>query len=324
MMDDLVSSETPTAVRGREWWDRSTGSDEPRCAEYLESRGVPDVVASQAGVRFSSEWYGRPAVLFPVRDRAGNLIAVCGRFTDGRTDPKTQSAGPKGQGVFATPGALSADVIAVVEGPMDALALWLCGVASVALIGTSWPEWLPQALAFKNVLIATDADDAGNTAANKMKVELEARGAKTFRLRPRIGKDWNESLQLLGAETLRAHLAPFSETADDEMRVNAAWEFDKNGRQGLSGFVASLIKDGMTRETLLMRLRRADVPEAVYGAVETTPVVTFGGDYQRGNPDALLWRFASEHPTVKAMASVFGGLEIIGVQQVSMEVQRAA
>jgi 5S rRNA maturation endonuclease (ribonuclease M5) len=227
--------------------------------------------------------------------------------------------------VFATPGALSADVIAVVEGPMDALALWLCGVASVALIGTSWPDWLPQALAFKKILIATDADDAGDTAASKLRLELEARGTKTFRLRPRIGKDWSESLQLLGVETLRAHLAPFAETADDEMRVNAAWEFDKNGRQGLSRFVASLIKDGMIRETLLMRFRRGDVSAVVEGEVEeAATVITLGGSYQRSNPDALLWRFASEHPTVKAMASVFGGLEIIGVQQVGMEVQRAA
>ena len=54
-------------------------------------------LAHRAGARYSASWYGRPAVVFPVRDQAGNLVAAQGRLIDGRT-PKVLSAGPIGAG----------------------------------------------------------------------------------------------------------------------------------------------------------------------------------------------------------------------------------
>lgn len=224
---------------------------------YLEGRGIPEDVAHEAGVRYSAQWYGRPAVLFPMYDKAGSLVALNGRFIDGRTDPKTQTAGSKSLGLFATPGALSAPVIAVCEGPVDALALWLCGVASVALVGVSWPEWLPLKLAFQPVLIATDADQSGDAAAVKLTADLKSRAARPFRLRPRGVNDWGEMLERRGVEFLRPHLAPFSEAADDELRAEAAWGLMCDGREEVAHFVASLIEDGFAREVVRARMQRA-------------------------------------------------------------------
>jgi hypothetical protein len=241
----------------REMWESSRPLDGSLNLLYLEGRGISSDVAHEAGVRFSSEWYGRPSVLFPMYDKVGNLIAVNGRFIDGRDNPKTQTAGPKSLGVFSTPGALSAPLVAICEGVMDALSLWLCGIASAALVGTSGPEWLPSALAFRSVLIATDADPSGDEAAAKLQPALMSRGARTFRLRPRGGKDWSELLEERGADALRTHLAAFSETADEETRFDTAWQLMQNGRADAAHFIVSLVEDAFTREMMRVGLGRA-------------------------------------------------------------------
>ncbi len=246
-----------TALDPREAWAASMPFDGTPGAAYMERRGIPVDASMEAGVRFSANFYGRPAVLFPMYARGGALVAVSGRFVDGRDNPKTQIAGAKSLGLFVTPGALSAPLVAICEGPMDALSLWLCGIASVALVGTSWPEWLSSALAFRSVLIATDADPSGDEAAAKLQPALTSRGARTFRLRPRGGKDWSDLLEARGADSLRTHLAAFSETADEETRFNAAWQLMQNGRADAAHFIVSLVEDAFTRETLRAGLSRA-------------------------------------------------------------------
>lgn len=175
---------------------------------YLAARGIPEAVAvaAAAGVRATARWYGRLALLFAIRDRAGELVAVSGRYLDGRADPKVRTGGAKGVGVFATPGALASDPIIITEAPLDALSLAVCGAPAVALCGTSWPEWLPGHCAFRRVALATDADPAGDAAAAHLAVSLWSFGARTERWRPDGGKDWNELLQARGAAPLRAVL----------------------------------------------------------------------------------------------------------------------
>jgi hypothetical protein len=241
-----------------EMWHASSPLDGTPGVSYLESRGIPSGVAHEAGVRFSFDWYGRPAVLFPMYDRKGEMVAVNGRFVDGRSNPKTQTAGPKSLGLFATPGAISAPLVAICEGPMDALSLWLCGVAAVALVGTSAPDWLPSALAFKPTLIATDSDAPGDDAATRLVQSLKPRGTRILRLRPRVGKDWNEALTTRGANFLRERLSIFSEAADDEARVNGACDLVESGRKEAANFAAALVSDPLTRELVRERLRRSE------------------------------------------------------------------
>jgi predicted RNA-binding Zn-ribbon protein involved in translation (DUF1610 family) len=229
-------------------------------AGYVERRGIPARFAAENGVRFARCWYGRPALLFPVRDESGGLVAVSGRFVDGRENPKTQTAGPKSLGVFATAGALAAPVVAVAEGQMDALALALCGVPSLALIGTSPPEWLPAALAFRPVLVATDADRGGDEAAEKLLSRLSALGARALRLRPRGGKDWNDALAGRGLKALRSALAGFAADADDEVRGSEALRLWRAGRVEAARFVESLITSPAAK---------CDALEARLGAAET-------------------------------------------------------
>lgn len=179
-------------------WRKSANLSGSPGAAYAQQRAVPVALARLSGVRYSPRWYRRPAVLFPICDQDGNLVAVSGRFIKERSALKTMTGGTKSLGVFSTAGALKSRVIAIVEGPMDALSLAFCHLPSVAMMGTNWPEWLPEAIASKQVLIATDADTAGDDVAGRLVKALAADTLHPLRLRPPIGKDWNDVLRQLG------------------------------------------------------------------------------------------------------------------------------
>lgn len=255
--------EIEKAKQWREAWETSADLAGTPGADYIEGRSIPLELAIGAGVKYSPEWAEGanpgPAVLFPVRDRAGDLVAVAARYIDGRKDSK-RTAGQKSAGVFcAMPDTLEARCLAICEGQFDALALSACGIPAIALIGVSWPEWLPRALAFRNVLLATDADKAGDEAAAKLGPELSSRGAHTLRLRPKTAKDWGEAIEGGKLEFLSMHLRGFSgmlppmidedlgaddkpKTAD-EVRGYAAREMAKEGRIDAAMFITRLIDD---------------------------------------------------------------------------------
>jgi DNA primase len=138
------------------------------------------------------------------------LIAAQGRFVDGRDNPKAITYGPKKYGVFLTPGALGrmeGAPLIVTEAPIDALSLAAVGFPALALCGTSGPPWLHRAGAFRRVMLAFDADEAGDRAAHELAPDLETFGARCSRLRPEGGKDWNEILCTIGAPALCDWLA---------------------------------------------------------------------------------------------------------------------
>ena len=162
---------------------------------YLFSRGIGLGLALRSGVTFCPAVYGRPGVVFPLRDQAGEIVAVNVRHTDGRTDPKTHSVGDRRLGVFSTPGALAPGApLVVVEGPMDALSLATCDLPAVALVCTRAPRWLKTAAAFRRVLVALDADAEGDDKAEILAAELAPFARSVERLRPPVGKDWNDCL----------------------------------------------------------------------------------------------------------------------------------
>ncbi len=175
--------------------------------QYLVGRGIPEVLAAAAGVRYTSDWFGSPAVLFGVHDRAGQLVAVAGRYLSPTAEPKARTAGRISLGVWAGPGALDAPYLVVCEAPIDALSLTACGVPAVALCGVHAPAWLPTHAAFRRVALALDADKAGDDATGKLAPQFSALSAQVERWRPAVGKDWNEVLQAWGPSALRHALA---------------------------------------------------------------------------------------------------------------------
>lgn len=178
---------------------------------YLSGRGLPAHFCQGAGVRFQPDFFGHPAVLFPLQNKAGELIAVQGRYTDGFDKPTARTVGPKKLGVFATPGALDPALpfLCVTEDPLDALTLALCGVPAIALGGYDGiPDWLKAHCAFQTVLVAFDADEDGDKAAGVLELVLRGVGADVQRLRSDYGNDWNAVLMEHGVPWLRAYLLP--------------------------------------------------------------------------------------------------------------------
>lgn len=182
-------------------------------AAYLDGRGLPVDFCTAAGVRFHQNYLGRPAVVFSLRNGAGRVVALHGRFTDGRNDPKSKSRFPMHSAVFATPGAWKGEPwqgrAVITEAPIDALTLAFCGVPALALCGTAGgKELLKFRLSLGQAVAAFDADEAGQKAGGALSALLLPVGCQVFRLLPPAGtKDWNEALLLLGRDTLRDYLA---------------------------------------------------------------------------------------------------------------------
>ena len=191
-------------------------------ADYLLARGLPARLCHEAGVLFAPHFGqkpdeanrpGWPVALFPLRDALG-VVGAQGRRVSDSNDriPKSLIFArhtPHG-GVFATPGAFDGPVLCIVEAPIDALTLHLCGIPAVATVGTgNFPEWLRKACFRKVVLCAHDTDLAGEKAAAAITEALALRAPRrVVRLRS-ISKDWNEQLHQDGEESLRAFLADF-------------------------------------------------------------------------------------------------------------------
>jgi hypothetical protein len=211
-------------------WARAVPAADTAGAAYLARRGMPLALATAADVRWAPRWYGRPAVLFPIVDPSGALVAITGRHTDAG-DPKAHTCGPKALGVFTTPGALMADPLVITEAPLDALALAACGVPALAVCGTSAPRWLAPHAAFRRVWVALDGDAPGETAAEALAATLTALGARCARLRPAT-KDWTDDLAACGVEALTQQLAalrtgaPIALEAAGEADVDAAEDED--------------------------------------------------------------------------------------------------
>jgi DNA primase len=150
---------------------------------------------------------------------------------------------------------LNNKVIAICEGAIDAMALASCGIASAAMTGTTPPDWFYRKMAFRKILIAADADEPGDKSAYKLKTELQLRGAKTFRLRPKGAKDWGEVLEKISAEAVQKKLLAFREDLTDEARAVEIINLFNANRKEAAEFATELIGEPNLRENLLYQMR---------------------------------------------------------------------
>lgn len=176
-------------------------------------RALHSSVFLWAQLRYHPTWLGG-AVVFPLRGRDAQIMAIQGRSVRGNAKI---TFGPKKEAAFWAPivleplGTLSpldarAPAIVLVEAPIDALSLASCGIPALALCGTSGPSWLHLACGLREVVLAFDADEAGDKAAGALEERLFPFGAKCRRLIPDGFKDWNECLCGWGHEKLEAWL----------------------------------------------------------------------------------------------------------------------
>ncbi len=204
----------PAAPAWRQRWESAQPLANTPGEAYLRKRGILLEAAQKAQVHFSSAWAGGGAVVFPLVNRAGEVVAVQGRAVQGSAKI---TYGPKKEGVFEAPITLGARLcrpcdgavpaIILTEAPIDALSLAQCGFPALALCGTSGPSWLHLACGLRRVALAFDADEAGDNAAQLAQTRLAPFGARCERLKPEDFKDWNEWLVKRGAENLETFLS---------------------------------------------------------------------------------------------------------------------
>jgi predicted RNA-binding Zn-ribbon protein involved in translation (DUF1610 family) len=186
--------------------------------DYLQQRAITAETAEAFGCGYAQAWEHWEKdkeghwqltgtdrrVVFPITDPEGNLLAIHGRAIDSEfINSNKITKGDRKEALFQTADAFDADILFLVEGPADAMALHECGFSAVASAATSIPSWLPNRLAFRKVMVALDADETGDQAAEKHINELRAHGARAVRLRPEGGKDWNDVLLKTGMTELR-------------------------------------------------------------------------------------------------------------------------
>jgi hypothetical protein len=185
---------------------------------YLQRRGIsPEVIsrALQTGIFYESRYYNpkneyhnAAVCVFTGKNEAGQTVFAAMRGID--TDLKQDKAGSDKRYSFCIP-AKKPDSrhLAVFESPIDALShatlqqrngwkwngfrLSLGGTSSVAL--TAFLERNPQ---ITRVILHLDSDEAGLTAARKIKSQLAAdsrfRHIRTSVNPPSCGKDYNDVL----------------------------------------------------------------------------------------------------------------------------------
>lgn len=219
-----ATAQSADASNWRAQWESADALDAQTAQpgrDYLSGRGVCLETAMRAGVRFCRNWapspegkryHGGAAILFPLRDMAGQLQAVNGRYLESDATPKARTGGALGAGAFwAAPSSgfdwRKCDALGTVEGPFDALALGACGAAALAFCGVNLPTWFGRAVAFKAVSIGADADDAGEAAAADWARDFAVYTRRVSRLRAPDGlKDFGEALECFGGPWLTAWL----------------------------------------------------------------------------------------------------------------------
>ena len=114
------ASSTPTSSTPDAWRQVLAGARDLEATpgrKYLEGRGLSLGICKNAGAKYLPNWFGRAAVMFPIHDRAGQVVAAQGRYISPEAKPKARRAGALASGVFLAPWAASSGRV---FGPLDA------------------------------------------------------------------------------------------------------------------------------------------------------------------------------------------------------------
>ena len=114
-------------------------------------------------------------ITIPIRDAQGALRGVCRYDPFGPRDPKMLALPGTRLGLIPHPARIAQKYLVLVEGPPDMIAARSCGLAAIAVPGTSaWqPPWA-ELLRGRHVKIVMDCDAAGRRAAAQIHACLRA------------------------------------------------------------------------------------------------------------------------------------------------------
>jgi DNA primase catalytic core len=208
----------PEAVKtfGIGFVDRTLGYRLPG-SQTLAGKEVRERLRGLGLIKESRHEHFRGYLTFPVLDENGDVGEVYGRLLgtpDSRTRPPKHLylPGPH-RGVWNIAAFAETDELIVTESIIDALTLWCAGFRHVtAAYGTDgWTPEHQQAVeehGIRRVLIAFDADAAGDKGAKQLAAELAGVGVESYRVELPPGADVNEVAVAakLPVEVLGRHL----------------------------------------------------------------------------------------------------------------------
>lgn len=193
----------------------------------------------------------RNRVMFPVIDVSGNIIAFGGRvMDDSKPKYKNTSDTPvfkKSKSLFALNFAhkTCAERLILCEGYMDVIALHAAGVSNaVASLGTAITAEQARLVSryTKKVIISTDADEAGQKAAERAMKIFEDAGLEVRILKLEGAKDPDEFIHKFGVERFR-NLLDGSRSKFDFYLEKVKGKYDLSDPQQKAQACAVLCKD---------------------------------------------------------------------------------
>ncbi|MBC7324858.1 MAG: DNA primase, partial [Moorella sp. (in: Bacteria)] len=223
---------------------------------YLRRQGFTSREIDQAGLSASRPPAGtadrfRARLMFPIKDSRGRVIGFGGR-TLGEGQPKYLNSPEtvlfhKGRHLYglhlALPGIRRQNRAILVEGYMDMIAAWQHGLDNVvASLGTALtPEQARELKKYaREVIIAFDADTAGEAATLRGLDILAAAGLQVRVLQLPSGKDPDEFLAAHGAAAFRELVETSSSLM--EFRINkAVSQYDPARPLGRKAIMAAIL-----------------------------------------------------------------------------------
>ncbi len=210
----------------------------------------------------------RNRVMFPIFDLRGNVIAFGGRVMDD-SKPKYLNSPEtaifhKSRNLFAIEKARKTtnDYFILAEGYMDVIALHQAGFDSaVASLGTALTEEQARLIAryTKNIIISYDADNAGQTAAQRAIDILKKSGLNVRVLRIPNAKDPDQFIKEKGSDAFRRLIEQSSDDIAYKIN-NIASKFDLEEDQDRISFLKeaaytlALIDSDIEREIYTTRV----------------------------------------------------------------------
>ena len=135
---------------------------------YMEQRHISKDIANKFEIKYSPE---KECLVFPIRDKNGNLISSTTRSIKGKTFNI-----PKGteKTIYLLNECLkeNSNQVVVCEGQIDALVSWSYGFPAIALFGAGTTENQIQELNKTNIIhyiLMYDNDEAGRKGANRFR-----------------------------------------------------------------------------------------------------------------------------------------------------------
>lgn len=173
-------------------------------------------------------------ITIPVRDAQGALQGVCRYDPFGPREPKMLALPGTRLGLIPHPVQTAQKYVVLVEGPPDMIAARSCGLAAIAVPGTSaWqPVWAGQ-LTGKHVTLVMDCDPPGRAAAARIAASLSAAGIRVevvdlapdrsdgYDLTDRILEGRRQHPGTLNTRAVAALLRPFPAVSQTRTRARA-------------------------------------------------------------------------------------------------------